>query len=182
MANYVYPFVALTGGAGGALDAIDGAGLADLDMAYGSIAGYTYTYLLDVDSAVAEASPIVIAPDTNGGDKRWILQGINSGGVNRYCYSAALADDASIALPTITANFSGHGFIQVSSSGVINESAEFEIDSTGDAALIRATANVIVGADTDGKVCIGTADNQNPMSIKNRLGGARNVMIVVDWH
>jgi hypothetical protein len=76
MANYVYPFIDLIGGGTGALDAIDGAALADKDMAYGSVAGLTYTYLLDADSAAAEASPGIIAPNANGGDKRWILQGV----------------------------------------------------------------------------------------------------------
>mgnify|MGYP001480130613 CR=1 FL=1 len=95
--------------------------------------------------------------------------------------AAALADDATIALPTITANFAAHGFVQVSSSGVINESAEFEIDSTGTCQIIRGTANIVINADTDGKFCLGTAAAQNPMSFKNRLGGARNVMITLDY-
>jgi hypothetical protein len=43
-----------------------------------------YIYLLDVDSAAAEASPNVIAPDTNAGDKRWILQALNAGGGTIY--------------------------------------------------------------------------------------------------
>jgi hypothetical protein len=74
MAKYVYPAIALTGGGTGALDAIDGAGLADKDMAYVTVGGYTYTYILDDDSAATESSPRIIAPDANGGNKRWVLQ------------------------------------------------------------------------------------------------------------
>jgi len=95
----------------------------------------------------------------------------------RYRFAAELADDATQAIPTITANFAAHGRVVVSSAGVINESASFEIDSTGTAQLIHATANIVINADTDGKFCIGTAAAQNPMTFRNRLGGARNVMI-----
>lgn len=70
----VYYCTALTGGADGALDAIDGATLNDQDAAVVvSSTGAIYFYWLDDDSAAAEASPGVIAPDTSPGDKRWIL-------------------------------------------------------------------------------------------------------------
>jgi hypothetical protein len=74
MAKNIYGRYALTGGAAGALDEIDGAGLADKDMAIVFVqdAG-VYCYILDADSGAAEASPGIIAPDTNAGDKRWIL-------------------------------------------------------------------------------------------------------------
>lgn len=75
MSNF-YGATALTGGTTGCLDAIDGAGLNDLDGAFVITASAIYTYTLDVDSALAESSPDVIAPDTNAGDKRWILVSI----------------------------------------------------------------------------------------------------------
>lgn len=65
---------ALTGGAATALDSIDGTGLQDGEIAHVFISDILYVYRLDVDSAAAEASPSIIAPDTNAGDKRWILQ------------------------------------------------------------------------------------------------------------
>jgi hypothetical protein len=92
-----------------------------------------------------------------------------------------VADDGTVLLPTVTADAAGHGFIQVSAAGVIEQSAEFEIDSTGTAALIRGTAAVVVNADTDTKLCIGTAAAQNPMTIKNRLGGTKTVMLTI-WY
>lgn len=104
-----------------------------------------------------------------------------SNSVKYWGWSQSVADDGTIILPTIATDYAAHGFIQVSSSGVINESAEFEIDSAGTAALIRGTANVVANADTDGKVCIGTAATQNPMTIRNRLGGTRSVMITL-WY
>lgn len=75
MANKLYWATALTGGGTGALDKIDGAGLGDLDAAVVVTASLTYVYTLDSDSAAAESSPTVISPDSNAGDKRWILVG-----------------------------------------------------------------------------------------------------------
>lgn len=78
-AKTAYQKTALTGGAATALDGINGSGLADGDFAYVMVDNLVYTYILDADSATAESSPDIIAPDTNAGDKRWILQGINTG-------------------------------------------------------------------------------------------------------
>ncbi len=89
MANNFYGATGLIGGAAGALDLIDGAGLADLDAAFVSIAGKIYVYVLDADSAVAESSPEVISPDTNAGDKRWVLQtlGLGAGAIGDNAHS-----------------------------------------------------------------------------------------------
>jgi len=72
--NIYYSKVLLTGGGATALDSIDGDSLTDGDFAYVHIAGIRYTYRLNATSGAAEASPSVIAPDTNAGTKRWILQ------------------------------------------------------------------------------------------------------------
>ena len=72
-ANRMYWATSLTGGGSGALDAIDGANLVDLDAAIVVLLTGSYLYSLDADSAAAESSPETISPDTNAGDKRWIL-------------------------------------------------------------------------------------------------------------
>lgn len=66
---------ALTGGATGALDAIDGNRLADGDGALVFLPSTQtlYPYSLDADSAAAESSPDVISFDTNAGNKRFLL-------------------------------------------------------------------------------------------------------------
>lgn len=64
---------ALTGGAAGALDALDGADLADGDAAIVVTSTGTYIHRLDASSGASESSPSVIAPDTNPGTKRWLL-------------------------------------------------------------------------------------------------------------
>jgi len=64
----------LTGGAANALDAIDGNSLLDGDEAVVMSGGNYYIFLMDAVSGAAENSPYVIAPDTNAGTKRWILQ------------------------------------------------------------------------------------------------------------
>lgn len=74
MSKTAYQKTLLTGGVAAALDGIDGAGLLDGDFAFVMAGGVAYTYVLDDDSAATESSPGVIAPDTNPGDKRWILQ------------------------------------------------------------------------------------------------------------
>ena len=75
MANKIYwSKTALTGGAAGALDSIDGASLTDGHFAHVTVSGVLYIHKLDADSAAAESSPGVIAPDANAGDKRWVLQ------------------------------------------------------------------------------------------------------------
>ncbi|MFB5606351.1 MAG: hypothetical protein ACE5R7_08700, partial [Nitrosarchaeum sp.] len=76
-----YPATAINGGGAGALDKIDGAGLANADVAIvvlennGTYGNALLVYVLDADSAAAESSPSVISPDTNAGTKRWELAG-----------------------------------------------------------------------------------------------------------
>jgi len=69
-----YKFTALTGGAAGALDSQDGAGLVNGDLAVVMMSGVLRLYELDDDSGAAESSPTVIPPATNAGAKRWIEQ------------------------------------------------------------------------------------------------------------
>jgi len=76
MAAKGYIKYALTGGASNALDSIDGTDLNDGDVGLVFVSGVMHVYILDADSAQAESSPYVISPDTNAGDKRWILQGL----------------------------------------------------------------------------------------------------------
>jgi hypothetical protein len=70
-----YGAIALTGGGTGALDKIDGSVLNDGDVAFvvDAVNNNQYTYTLVSDSAAAESSPTVISPDSNAGDKRWVL-------------------------------------------------------------------------------------------------------------
>lgn len=69
MAN-AFGFTSLTGGGVGALDAIDGAVISVGDLAFGSDATDTYSFICD-GSGDAESSPDTIAPDSNAGVKRW---------------------------------------------------------------------------------------------------------------
>jgi len=69
-----YKKTSLLGGGATALDGIDGAGLLDGDFAFVYASGIAYSYILDDDAGGAESSPTKITPDTNPGNKRWILQ------------------------------------------------------------------------------------------------------------
>ena len=74
----IYGYNALIGGALYALDSLDGTGLNDGDMAFVlTSAGIKYEYRLNATSGAAESSPWIISPNTNAGNKRWIL--INNG-------------------------------------------------------------------------------------------------------
>lgn len=68
-----YGATALTGGTSGCLDAINGATLVNGDKAIVNTTTSTYFYNLNSTSAASESSPDIIAPDTNAGDKRWLL-------------------------------------------------------------------------------------------------------------
>lgn len=70
----IYHLSNLTGGVDSTyLDYMDGDSLTDKDRAFVIFSGVLYLYELDADSGATESSPSVISPDTNPGDKRWIL-------------------------------------------------------------------------------------------------------------
>jgi len=103
--------------------------------------------------------------------------GASSVNINSLVYwgsATAEADEGSVTLPTITANYSGHGFVRASSAGVVQDSAEFESGSDGNVSLIRGTANVVVGAAcANAKICVSTAAAQNPIIVQSRNGDAQ---------
>ena len=115
MTVYNYSARALTGGGAGALDSIDGSGLNDGDAALVWYNNQFYPYILDDDSGQAESSPDVIAPDSNPGDKRWLLQNI---------YGGNAGDLGAITEKTLDTS----GIVAISSPGA------YTIDTYGDAA------------------------------------------------
>lgn len=73
----VYAATSLIGGITGSLDNINGSALVDKDIAIvGVQGGNLMPYVLEADSGETEASPYIIAPDSNPGTKRWKLVGI----------------------------------------------------------------------------------------------------------
>lgn len=70
---FVHGATSLIGGGTGALDAIDGADLAEPDIAIVAFLNKFFIYSLDDDSGATESSPEIISPDANAGTKRWIL-------------------------------------------------------------------------------------------------------------
>jgi len=71
--NTLYKYTGLTGGAATDLDSVDGDSLVNGDFAFVFASGILYQYELDSTSGATEASPFVIAPDSNPGTKRWLL-------------------------------------------------------------------------------------------------------------
>ncbi len=82
-----------------------------------------------------------------------------------------VSDDASFPLPAVVN--SGYGFIVV---GADAERAQFSMNAAGTVTLMNGSANVVANADTNAKVCIGTAV-ANPCIIKNRLGSTKFILL-----
>ena len=99
-----------------------------------------------------------------------------AGTLNNFTYQADVADDGTFNLPAITD--SAWGFIQ---AGDNEEYAFFTIDDDGDVTLISNSANVVANADTDDKLCIGTAATQEPLVIRNRLDAEKNINLII-WY
>lgn len=83
MAN-IYGGIDLIGGGIGAVDKINGSVLADKDVFLVTTISGFYPFHLDADSGAAEDSPEVIGPDTNPGNKRWVLTGGVFAGLTLY--------------------------------------------------------------------------------------------------
>ncbi len=96
MAIRIYGATALTGGGTGALDKINGGRLNDQDRVIVILnTGMWYSFYLDATSALSESSPDIIRPDSNAGNKRWILL---SWGWGRYIPTIDIVDsDVTIA-------------------------------------------------------------------------------------
>lgn len=101
---------------------------------------------------------------------------VREGAVYNWTYQASVADDGTVTLPAFTNGC--HGFVI---AGLNEERTEFWVDDDGDVVLSDNSANVVANADTDTNLCIGTAATQEPLLIKNRLGAAKNLIIVI-WY
>jgi len=97
-----------------------------------------------------------------------------------FLYNKSVVDDGIITLPAVTTIGRGRVFVEGGATY-----AEFFVNGTGTVTLLGAavltTADVVANADTDTKLCIGTAAAQEPLQIKNRLGAAK-VINVEFWY
>lgn len=92
-------------------------------------------------------------------------------------YNADLADDGTFTLPAIVNSAWG-----VILAGNNEEHSQFWVDDDGDVSLSLNTANVVANADTDLKLCIGTAATQEPLVIKNRLGATKHINLFMFYN
>jgi len=86
-----------------------------------------------------------------------------------------LIDDGTLLLPPITNG--AFGFIM---AGADEERCLFSVDSSGNVFPLLSSANVVVNADTDACLCIGTSV-ATTLTIKNRLGSSKSIMIIF-WY
>lgn len=170
MAVNGYKFTALTGGGAGALDAQDGAGLGEGDIAIVMVSGTLYLYQLSASSGATESSPDVIAPDTNAGTKRWLIQRIPQtntvpvGSIMAWMggyfingsnagFTSILGNDAS----TVNALLNASGFyvcngaaLNLAGSSIYNGAGRYLPNLTGDIFLQGDTlAGLTGGSNTD---------------------------------
>jgi len=89
-----------------------------------------------------------------------------------------VADEGSITMPFLV-DYVAWGWITASTATVINDRTFFFIDGNGDVTLVSATGNVVANADTDTKLCVGTAASQEPLVIKNRLGASKHITLMI---
>jgi len=73
MANKIYGAFSLVGGLSNTLDSIDGNNLEHGDAAIVCSSTKLRMYTLDIFSGASENIPYVVAPDSNPGNKRWLL-------------------------------------------------------------------------------------------------------------
>ena len=104
-----------------------------------------------------------------------------TGPLKVFAYNKSVVDDGIVTLPAVTTN--GYGKITVGTTAATY--AQFVVGSTGTVTLLGVavitTADVVANADTDAKLCIGTAGTQEPLQIKNRLGSTQ-VLNIEFWY
>lgn len=106
---------------------------------------------------------------------QYVLVDLSRMATGEYRHVGNVADDATFNLPVVA-----NGGMGLMIAGADEERAQFSIKSDGTVNLIMASANVVANADTDAKVCIGTSV-ASPCVIKNRLGGAKAILLQL-WY
>lgn len=183
MAVTVYKKTALTGGAAGSLDGIDGAGLLDADMAFVTVAGVIYEYILDDDDGGIESSPSRIIPDANAGNKRWLLQSAYAATV----VAADLAAHAALTSPhSATSAATPSRVVVRDASGRAKFAAPAASDdvaikstvddhaalTTAHGAVSTATASKLVVRDASGRAAFATPAASGDAATKGYVDGA----------
>lgn len=96
-------------------------------------------------------------------------------------FKGDVADDGIITMPFSVA-YVAWGWIAIGTASTINDRCMFFINGAGGVSLISASANVVANADTDAKLCVGTAASQEPLIIKNRLGVSKQITLMIFYN
>jgi len=124
-------------------------------------------------SASDNPTLFVLSADTN--DKAWLrynqvsLDGI----ITESRYESSVADEGSFNLPA--SSNGGWGFVQ---AGDGEEYAQFSYTSAGVVTLIANSTNV-ANSDSDTDLCV--FDGGSVVTIKNRLGGAKAIKVIIHY-
>ena len=156
MSITVYKKTLITSGVAAALDSIDGDLLLDGDYAFVTVSNVNYVYILDDDLGGGESSPTLIKPDTNPGNKMWVLQNQSLSvltGAGDIPYASAAAVPARLAAGATTKILVGGG-----------AAAPVWTEATGTGAPVRAGTPSFTTGIGIGGVAAGTGGVAFPAS------------------
>jgi hypothetical protein len=186
MANNFYGAIALTGGGAGALDAIDGNVLADGDgaLVIDATNDKSYFYTLNASSGAAESSPNIIAPDSNAGNKRWILVNVYGydGSAGHYLSNKANKTAAPVANDLVMEDASGNLLVTgktAASVPEVDEAIEYTATHNFNKTTLTdgATINWDLSANQICKVTLG--GNRTMAAPTNQVDGAMYTLFVI---
>lgn len=101
------------------------------------------------------------------------------GSANVCSYSAAVSNNGTITLPTVSAGWGGIGLLVIGAGG---DYAQFTTDASGNVNLVWSSAGVVANAATASKVQIGAATPVNPIVVTNATGSAANITVSYTYH
>jgi len=163
------------GGTDNTLDSINGQNLADGDKCIVSTTTNTYFYTLDVDSAAAEdaTSYTVISPDSNAGDKRWVLETV----VYDFAFTTFTAADATPSVANENLFLSSTTGVTITrfDNGIVGQ--EITIISKGATIFDTSSANRLIGSSVD----ITTASGDVSIWVCETGGTTASVWRLIKW-
>jgi hypothetical protein len=163
------------GGADGSADSISGQNLFDGDKLIVVTITNTYFYTLDDDSAASEDSTsyTVISPDSNAGDKRWVLETISYD--NAFTTFTDSDADPTVANENLFKTNTTGVTITRFDNGIVGQT--ITIISKGAVVYDTSTATRLIGSSID----ITTASGDVSMWVCETAGTTSSVWRLIKW-
>ena len=159
---------------------MDGLGYDPFKGIDGTAAAPAFTFKDEPDTGIYRKTTDTIGFAAGGAEIGSLASKALSFGSNAkiYCGGGTVEDDGSITLPAHTVFMFGWVVAKVAASfALFNVSANGTVDL-----LTDVSGDIVANANTDNKLCIGSAETQNPLQIKNRLGDAYDVNYFIVYY